>query len=219
MNHHRIVGFINLFMPHLFKNFICAEHLSGIGCQKMQDIKFYGRKFDTFPVHKHLMGFPVNDQVSQFDHLRLFFLFPCRIQIPVTAKLGFYSGHKLQRIKGFRHIIVRAGGQSHDFVQILGFGADHNHGNIIFLTNPPAHLQSVDLRHHNIQQHQINLLLLHHSKSCMGIICFQDTESVADQIQFQQIRDLLFIIYNQNICLFHLFKFPPSAEIAYAQVQ
>ena len=56
MYHNCIVGLIKLFVPHTFKDFICAEHTARIGCQQIQNVKLNGRELDALAVTDDLMG-------------------------------------------------------------------------------------------------------------------------------------------------------------------
>ena len=117
--------------------------------------------------------------------------------------MGFDPGGQLQGIKRLHHIIVRPCSQSQYLIQIRGLGAEHDDGNIIGLPDLLAHLKSVHSRHHDIQKHQMDVLLCKDLQSLGSIFRLKHFIAIADKINFNQIRNLFFIIYNQDINIGH----------------
>ena len=67
MYHDRVVGLINLLIPHTFKNLIRAEYLTRIGSQKIQDVKFNGGELNLLIIHHHLVIVLVDDHSLDGD--------------------------------------------------------------------------------------------------------------------------------------------------------
>ena len=57
----------------------------------------------------------------------------------------------------------------------------------------------------------MDLLLIQDIQPFLGILCLQDTVAVAHQVDFYQLRDLFFVVYNEDGCLCHIapFRFRP----------
>ena len=67
MYHYRVVGFIYLLIPNTLKDLIRTEYLSGIGCQKVQNIKFNGSELNLLIIHHHLVIVLVDDHSLDGD--------------------------------------------------------------------------------------------------------------------------------------------------------
>ena len=67
MYHNGIVGLVDLFIPHLFKDLIRAEHTSGIGGEQVQDIEFNRRQLDFFAVNDHPVIVLVDGKAADCD--------------------------------------------------------------------------------------------------------------------------------------------------------
>ena len=67
MYHNSVVGFIDLLIPDLLKDFIRAEHLARVGGQKIKDVKLDRGQLDFFIVHRHLVVVFIDRKASDAD--------------------------------------------------------------------------------------------------------------------------------------------------------
>ena len=50
MDHDGIVGFVNLFVPNLLKDFVRGEDLAGVGGKEVEDVELDRGQLDVFAV-------------------------------------------------------------------------------------------------------------------------------------------------------------------------
>ena len=119
MYHNSIVGLIDLFIPYLLENLVCAEDAARIGRQQVENIEFNRSQLDLLIVNCYFVVILV-DHKSFNRNL----IFRCLdyaalgVQLGIAAQLGFHPGCQFQRIKRLHHIVIRSGSQSQSFIQI-----------------------------------------------------------------------------------------------------
>ena len=79
-------------------------------------------------------------------------------QLGITPQLAAHPRQNLQRVKGLGHIIVRTHVQAQHLVGIFAFGRQQDDRQIVLLAQLCQRGDAVQLRHHHIQQQQVDLL-------------------------------------------------------------
>ena len=68
------------------------------------------------------------------------------------------AGEQLLERERLREVVVRAGVEAGDAALHLGAGGQHQHGHAVSLSaDPAAHLQAVDARHQDVEDHGVGL--------------------------------------------------------------
>ena len=195
MYHNSIVGLIDLFIPYLLENLVCAEDAARIGRQQVENIEFNGSQLDLLVVDRHLVIVLVDHQpLNRNLVLRGLYHAALGIQLGVAAQLGFHAGRQLQRVKRLHHIVVRSCSKSQNLIQIRRFRAQHDDGDIVGLPDLTAHLKAVHARHHNVQQHQMDIFFFQNFQALSGVLRLKHPVTVADQINLHQLGNLLLIV-------------------------
>ena len=66
---------------------------------------------------------------------------------------------QFRHAEGLGHVIVRAQFQADDFIGFLDSGGQHDHRRAALFAKVAHEFEAVHLRHHDVQQHQIGLLV------------------------------------------------------------
>lgn len=53
MYHNGIICLVNSFIPDVFKDFVCAEHLAWVLCQQTKNIKFKRCQLDFLTIYSN----------------------------------------------------------------------------------------------------------------------------------------------------------------------
>ncbi len=85
----------------------------------------------------------------------------CRVFHPAQQRTD--SGHQLARTVGLGHVVVGAEVETEQQVVLVGPRGQHQDPHDRLLTQDPANVVAVDLRHHHVQQQQVGAQL--HSAS------------------------------------------------------
>ena len=84
------------------------------------------------------------------------------------------------KVDRFRHIVIGAGFQGFDNVLRLGLGGHHDDGETRgreCLAKPAQDLHAVHVRHHHVEKHDVECLLLNEPQRLRAAIGFDDLES------------------------------------------
>ena len=74
-----------------------------------------------------------------------------------AAQQGSDSGHQLAWTVGLGHVVVGTEVEAEEQVVLTGPGGQHQDRHGRFLAQDPAHIESVDVRHHHIEDEQVRL--------------------------------------------------------------
>ena len=164
MHHDGVGRLIDAFVPDILKNLVGRENTPRVTREQIENVKFDRRQANLLAVHRDLVIVAVDDEpahrnLALFLRTYLFFAAP-RIELRVAAQLALDARRELKRIKGLRDIVVGAGAETLDFVDIRALCREHDNRNISGLPDFCAHLEAVHARHHNVQQHELYLILV-----------------------------------------------------------
>src|SRR6056297_128046 len=144
------------------EDFFPAENAAGVAGQQPEQIKFGTGQIDAFIIQPGFAHGAVNNQIVELETHRFF---ATRFVTRTLARLGNPAQHgtyTCQQYPGFDRladVVVRAHFQTENLVQIVGAGGQHDDRTGIEGTHPTANGQPVFTRQHQIQHHQIRLLV------------------------------------------------------------
>ena len=106
-------------------------------------------------VYKNFPGGNIYRQSLKFINFTLWFLFPWFM----SHQDYIYPGHQFLNRKRFYHIIINASFKSLKFVIFFSFCRQHQRRNILYLPYSPICFITIHLRHHNVHNNQVKILL------------------------------------------------------------
>ena len=165
--------------------------------QQAQDAVFAWGEGHRLSVHHDTFGDIIQFDAADDETLRLLHL--CS-QHGVSPQLRSYPGQYLHGVKGLGDIIVSADVQPQNLIGAFAFGGQQNDGNIGSFTQFGGDGNSIQFRHHNVQQDQLNIGVLHHFQRLLAGICLKQTVVLLGrQINFQRGDDIPVIVTDQNV--------------------
>ena len=116
----------------------------------------------------------------------------------VTPENCFGAGYQFLGIKRFFHIIIRTQFQSQYLVEDFTFCGKHDDRNGVLCPDLSAHLITINAGKHQIQQNQIRSKGLHSRHHGFSVIDDHGIKTFLRQIEGDQFRNIIIIIYNEN---------------------
>ena len=113
--------------------------------------------------------------------------------------MGFHPCHQLQRIKGLGHIVIRSDVQPEDLIRILRFGRQYNDGNAAVFPDFQCGMYSVQPRHHDIDNEQMDFIGLKRPDRLLPVISFNHMIALLRKINLYRFHYLFIVIAYQNI--------------------
>ena len=200
MHGHRIVRAECLLLPDLLVDLLDGEHLSLVLQKKQQDVVLNPCQTDRLAVHRHFLLVVVNDQSAGMEDILL--LRGCLgdvAQRRIPPHLTLDARDKLQRVERLCDIIVRPDIQAENLVCILGLRRQHNNRNAGCLPDLQDRMNSVHLRHHQVNDQKMNLFLLHDLQRLFSVVSLQHSVAFLAEVDLDRIRDLLLIVTDKNV--------------------
>ena len=144
-------------VPDPAEELVLAEHMVGVFREEGEQVKLLGRKILLFSVYKHAAGGLVDPKSPDLDDV--VGLLARSYQPLVPRHVRLHACDEFAGAEGLCHIVVGAQTQPPDLVDVVLFGGDHQDRDILVFTDLPAHIESVDPGQHQVQDHQIEILL------------------------------------------------------------
>ena len=161
--------------------------------QQNEDVQFFRRERKGFPAggDRFRIGIDAQAQRGKFEQ---------RGGVPVgTAQQALHPRRQFPAVERFAQIIVRAGLQSlHPVFDRIPRRQKEDGDGFVLPANPPARLNSVDVGHHHIQDHQVADLLFHHPQARRSIRSLRNLMSRPGQIDAQELPHRRFIVDDEN---------------------
>src|SRR4030042_1238284 len=120
-----------------------------------------------------------------------------------TAQNSSHPRYQLLRIKGFGNIIVCTYFQTNYFICILVTGSKHNNGDVRLSPQRSTDIPSRYFRQHQVENNQIGDFSSGHVQGCLTFVGYDDLVTFLFEIGFQNINNLLLVIYDQYLLLRH----------------
>jgi hypothetical protein len=102
------------------------------------------------------------------------------------------------RAEGLGDIVVGAQLQAAHAVFFFSFGGQHDHRHRADLAQHPQYLETVQIGHHHIQQHQVGQVAARFIDRLVSINRFDDPKTIMLQVQANETDHALFIVHNQD---------------------
>ena len=116
------------------------------------------------------------------------------------ADVGLHPGQELPVFKGLDDIVVRPQLQAPDLVVLLLPGGEHDDGHgRPGLADLLTHVKAAHPRQHQVQQHQIRVLLQGQLQAGGAVQGFQGIVALLGQVEGQNIHNTLLVLYDQDL--------------------
>ena len=172
------------------------------------DIVFNRGEVYRFAVHSDGLGLIVQDNPT--DH-QLAGLLLQAAQCGIPAQLGADPGKDLDGVEGLGDVVVRPHIEPQHLVGILALGSQQDDGYVAFLPQLGGGGDAVHLRHHDIHEDEMELVLVGDLQSLTPRICLKECVAFRGEIDFQSGDNVPLIVADQNIC--HIGLLPPFRRI------
>ena len=114
-----------------------------------------------------------------------------------TAQQSPYPRLELKDIEGLGHIVVRARFKAQQQIAALAAHGEHKDGNVGKAADLLTDLQTVLLRHHQIQQDQIIVRAAGHADRRIAVVGGVNEVALALQVELDPLDQQLLVIHNQ----------------------
>ena len=144
-------------------------------------------------VHDRVVG-EIDDQIRVFHT----FQFYNRIGFGrlIASENGFYPCNQFFGIKGLHDVIICTQLQSQHLVEDFAFGGEHDDWHVIFCTDFPADLISINARKHQIQENQVWIVLIKGNQSLLAVIHNAGVVTLLREVQGYQFCNIVIIVYD-----------------------
>ena len=196
MNRHCVLTAEGSVLPYLPVDLPGGEHLPRVLQQQLQNIVLRGRQSYRIPIHGDGLLPVVHLDSAQGQHLRPECTAP---QLEVPPQLAADPGSHLHRVEGLGDVVVRPHVEAQDLIRVLALGSQQDHRHVTHLPELCQSGNPVHLRHHNVQQHQMDVLPLQGIQSLLTRVGLQQMVVRIGQVDFQRVDDVLFIVADQDV--------------------
>ena len=197
MNRHRVLGAQGGLVPNLLIDLGGGIHPPGILDEQPQDAVLAGGELHRLAVHGDAFVHVVQLNASQNIPVRLFD--PCA-QHGIAPELGPHPGQHLHGVEGLCDIVVGTHVEAVDLVGALTFGGQQDDGDVGGLPQLGGDGDAVHLRHHDVQQDQLNVVVFDGFQGLLSRIGLKEAVILLrGQINFKSSDDVPVIIADQNV--------------------
>ena len=186
-----------VFAPDQIQQLLAPEDAARCAHEGGQEVELLGREIHPLALHDDLEAVPVDLEVA-----RLEVLLPVRGIAPLAP-----PGHRadprdqLARREGLGDVVVGAHLEAEDLVPLFHAAGDHDHGNAAglgILLEPPTDLPAVELRHHDVEQDDVGLVL---ARALEGVGAIPDQDHVVaflGQVVADELGHVLLVLDHED---------------------
>ena len=196
VDRHRVLAAEGGVLPHLAVDLPGGEHLSRVLQQQLQNVVLCGGQGHRVPVQSDGLLPVVHLDAPQGQHLRPAGAAP-KLEIP--PQLAADPGRHLHRVEGLGDVVVRPHVQPQDLIRVLALGGQQDHRHIAHLPELRKGGDAVHLRHHDVQQHQVDVLPVQDVQGLLAGVGLQKTIVRICQIDLQGVDDVPLVVADQNV--------------------
>ena len=179
--------------PHLVEQLVARVDAVGRGREVVQQLQLLRGRVDLLAVDDQLVAVEVDDELVKGQALF------CVVGDLAAAQHRVDARHQLLHLKGLDDVVVRAHLQTRDAVAHVALGGEHDDRGLGLLADLRAHAPAVEHGEHDIEQHQIRLLLFKLLHGLAAVIGDTDLEALLVQIHTDEIGDIPVVLHHQNI--------------------
>jgi len=117
-------------------------------------------------------------------------------------ELRLYASEHDREVEGLGHVVVRAEAQGRHDVLALGLGGSHDDGELarrMFDAQSLEHLDSVDFRHHDVEQHHVEALCGDPVERLLAALRCLDRVTAANQTTREQVSIRLIVVHDKQV--------------------
>ena len=185
------------FLPHGLIQSLGGINFAGMLHQELQNAVLRRSQSSGYTFYRHGFGPVIQGDAADGDFVRLFSGMAAQLGKP--AQLGTNPGKYLHRHKGLGDVIIGAYVQTEDHVLGFGLGGEQNDGDVGNFPDFCGGGNAVHHRHHNVQQHQMDLLIPNQFQGLGAVGGLVKTVPFRGQIDPQGTDDIRLVIANQNV--------------------
>ncbi len=114
------------------------------------------------------------------------------------AEHGTDSGTQLLGAKGLGEVVVGAGIETGDAIDLGRAGSQHDHRHLALASHQSQELESVEARHHHVEQHQIVLAGQRPAQSAAAVVHGFQTDVSPGEELLQELAQLDVVVDHQD---------------------
>ena len=192
MGVHGAGGSFKVVAPNAVQELFPAEHLTGIGHKKGQQLILLVGQGDLPAVQPDLAGSRLEGDLPGADRSGR--------GGGGTAQEGVHLGQQHPGAKGLGHIVIRTIVVAPELVLLPALGCHHDDRHISHFPRQLADGKAIQVGHHHIQNHQLHRMILQHDKGIYAISSGKTGMSAFSHIVHNNVLHSLFIFDDQNVC-------------------
>ena len=180
--------------PHAVDELPARQHASGVAHQQLKQLELLERHVDLLAVDRDRVAVDVERHPSALEHV----LFEVAVGRGRATQHGAHPREQLARRVRLRDVVVGAELEPHDDVDLAVLGGQHHDRHLARHAHLSAHLGAGNARQHQIEQHHVGALFAEHAQRLLSVVDDLDLEALALQQVGERIREVGFILNEQN---------------------
>ena len=194
MDHDRILVIFKIFSAKILIDLHLCVDTSRILHQEHQNPDLCRRDLNLFSTLKKLKRLHIDLQLLVAENLLLSHFVRSRIQIIKSAESSLYPCHNLQWIKRLHQIIIRPEIESEYLVTVLFLRRQYDDRKVILFPHLSDQLKPIHLRHHDIKNSQIHLLLFNQAVCSRSVLRGKYPVALIFKVKLQHLNDIRVIL-------------------------
>ncbi len=167
----------------------------------MEEVELEGREVDPLLAAAHLVALDVDHEVADLEE-------PGR-RGGRGAQARADAGDELLGVEGLDDVVVGAGLEALDDVGRVGLRREHDDGDAGLGADEVAHLDAVEAREHEVEEHQVGLRVVERGERLAAVPAEGGLEALGAQDDADHLGERGVVVDHQDPCC-HLKVFPAS---------
>ena len=169
--------------PEHLEQHSAAVDTAGMGRKRPQELELDVGQRDRAGAYLHQTAAEVDPQPVRHDDVAD----PCRARDRGATKQRSHAAPELTDRERLRDVVVRAELEPEDLVQLVVAGGEHDDRHRALAAQAPAHLESVELRQHHVEDDEVERLGREPLERLLSVARGHDAKPLA----FERIREEL----------------------------
>jgi hypothetical protein len=171
--------------PHAFEELVAREDEAAMIEQLPEKVELLRGEPDLLFPDMALAAAGVEDEVTVLERPPL----AMRTLRAAAAQDRAHASDELTRIERLREVVVGAGVETGDLVEVVVARREHEDRGVAGFADPPAHLHPVEIREHQVENHERRLPRFHEPERLAPAGRREDVEAVLPQVRGDERRD------------------------------